>query len=525
MNEATSAATDLRITRAIVGALRERDLSGYAIWQWLGPVHGAQGGLSEANLYPTLYRLEATGLLESSWCEGERTRRTYRITAAGLAEAESHGWATLAPGRARGEGAPPGSGHDRSGWVWQSDLERPAGAADPDEIPAGLDVTRSDILEPAPVKAFLSELEASLQLSAVYRHDARNEIGDHIADSAAQLRAGGCEPKEAIAEAIATLGPAGELAAEISQAQLTQRRLRHGLQWASAEATLASFGTLALTWAVLATFTPALLWILTHVSGAIGFHLYAPNVAELHTEDLGIAGCVGAFVGARISMPVLSLKSRQAESVVWTKWALLGAPPLALLALIVPANLDPLSAATLTAIPIAWIVGTRRPKPAAGDVLTVRGVALTAAVAVALAILPGVRAWTFEPNHQPAGAPTYSSVPNVAVNWTGEAGGASSQVTVTTPVGSGWTDPQLVVWPARRVGFLIEPDQSSGRPTLVPNGGFIDFYSLSPYQSDWWVSATAVGPDGRRQTIATELRPGRPPHFHGNLVSWLLQAL
>src|SRR5674476_1436297 len=74
---------DLRITRAIVGALRERDLAGYAIWQWLGPVHGAQRGLSEANLYPTLYRLEAAGLLESSWCEGERTRRTYRITAAG----------------------------------------------------------------------------------------------------------------------------------------------------------------------------------------------------------------------------------------------------------------------------------------------------------------------------------------------------------------------------------------------------------------------------------------------------------
>ena len=524
MNEATSAATDLRITRAIVGALRERDLSGYAIWQWLGPVHGAQGGLSEANLYPTLYRLEATGLLESSWCEGERTRRTYRITAAGLAEAESHGWATLAPGRARGEGAPPGSGHDRSGWVWQSDLERPAGDADQDEIPAGLDVTRSDILEPAPVKAFLSELEASLQLSAVYRHDARNEIGDHIADSAAQLHAGGCEPKEAIAEAIATLGPAGELAAEISQAQLTQRRLRHGLQWASAEATLASFGTLALTWAVLATFTPALLWILTHVSGAIGFHLYAPNVAELHTEDLGIAGCVGAFVGARISMPVLSLKSRQAESVVWTKWALLGAPPLALLALIVPANLDPLSAATLIAIPIAWIVGTRRPKPAAGDVLTVSGVALTAAVAVALVILPGVRVWGFQPDREPAASAPYTSVPNVSMTWTGEPGGASSHVQVTLPEASGWSEAQLEVWPARREGIVIEPDPTAGRVTLASSVSVFDFPLLSPSQSDWWVTVSAVGTDGHRRTIAADLRLGRPPHFHGSLLNWLIQA-
>jgi DNA-binding PadR family transcriptional regulator len=521
MNEATSAATDLRITRAIIGALRDRDLSGYAIWQWLGPVHGAQGGLSEANLYPTLHRLEAAGLLESSWCEGERTRRTYRITAAGLREAESRGWATLAPGRTRGASAPGSSGE--TGWVWQSVLDAPAREADADS-PDGVDVGRSDIFELAPVKAFLGELEASLRLSAVYRHDARNEIGDHIADSAAQLRAGGCEPKEAITQAIATLGPASELAAEISQAQLTPKRLRRGLQWASAEATLPSFGTLALTWTVLATVTPALLWVLTHAGGAFGLHLYAPNVAELHTEDLGIAGCVGAFVGARLSMPALSLKSRQAESVVWTKWALLGAPPLALLALIVPANLDPLSAATLIAIPIAWIVGTRRPKPAAGDVLTVSGVALTAAVAVALVILPGVRVWGFQPDREPAGSAPYTSVPNVSMTWTGEAGGASSHVQVTLPEASGWSDVQLEVWPARREGIVIEPDPTAGRATLASSVSVIDFGLLSPSQSDWWVTVSAVGTDGQRHTIAADLRLGRPPHFHGSLLNWLIQA-
>jgi DNA-binding PadR family transcriptional regulator len=523
MKEATSAATDLRITRAIIGALRDRDLSGYAIWQWLGPVHGAQGGLSEANLYPTLHRLEAAGLLESSWCEGERTRRTYRITAAGLREAESRGWATLAPGRTRGASAPAGSSGETD-WVWQSVLDAPAREADADS-PDGLDVDRGDIFELAPIKAFLGELETSLRLSAVYRHDARNEIGDHIADSAAQRRAGGSKPNEAITEAIATLGPAVELAAEISQAQLTPKRLRHGLQWASAEATLASFGTLALTWTVLATVTPALLWVLTHAGGAFGLHLYAPNVGELHTEDLGIAGCVGAFVGARLSMPALSLKSRQAESVVWTKWALLGSPPLALLALIVPANLDPLSAATLIAIPIAWIVGTRRPKPAAGDVLTVSGVALTAAVAVALVILPGVRVWGFQPDREPAGSPPYTSVPNVSMTWTGEAGGASSHVQVTLPEASAWSDVQLEVWPARREGVVIEPDPTAGRATLAASVSVIDLALLSPNQSDWWVTISAVGTDGQRHTIAADLRLGRPPHFHGSLLNWLIQAL
>ena len=513
----------LRITRAIVGALRERDLSGYEIWRWLGPVHGANGGLSEANLYPTLHRLEAAGLLESSWCEGERTRRTYRITAAGLREAESHGWATLAPGRRRGAGAAPGSGEEEH-WVWQSDLEAPATDTHADSIPADLDVTRGDVAELAPVKAFLSQLEASLQLAAVYRNDARNEIGDHIADSAAQLRAAGCEPKEAVTEAIATLGPATELAAEISLAQLTPKRLRHGLQWASAEATLASFGMMALTWTVLATLTPALLWLLTHVGGALGFHLYAPNVGELHTEDLGIAGCIGAFVGARLSMPALSLKSRQAETVVWTKWALLGAPPLALMALLVPANLDPLSAATLVAIPFAWIAGTRRPRPPAGEVLTMRGVAL-AALAVVLVVLPGLRVWGFQPEQEPVGAASYTAAQSVSMNWIGEPGGTSWQVTANLPPGSGWHDPRLEVWPARREGILIAPDPTAIQATQVPNGSVVDLASLSPNQSDWWVTVSAIGVDGRRHTIAADVRLGRPPHFHGSLLNWLIYSI
>jgi hypothetical protein len=525
MSDGTSAASDLRITRAIVGALREHDLSGYAIWQWLGPVHGAQGGLSEANLYPTLYRLEASGLLDSSWCEGERTRRIYRITAAGLAEADSHGWATLAAGRRLGEGAPPGSGESESGWVWQSVLDTPAPAADADSVPEGVDVNRSDLVDLGPVKAFLGELEASLPLSAVYRHDACNEIGDHIADSAARLRADGCEPKEAITEAIATLGPPSDLAAEIGLAQLTPRRLRHGLQWASAEATLASFGAMALTWTILVALTPALLWLLAHIGAGAGVHLYAPNVGELHTEDLGIAGCVGAFVGARLSMPALSLKSRQAEPVVWTKWALLGAPPLALLALLVPANLDPLSAATLVAIPFAWIAGTRRPKPPAGDVVTVAGVAVTVAIAVVLLILPGVRVWRFEPDLEPAGSAPYTAVQNVSVNWAGGPGGASSRVSVSLPPGSDWQDVQLEVWPARREGIEIAPDPSAGVAAKVPNGAAIDFVSLSPTQSDWWVTVSAAGADGQRRTIAADLRLGQPPHFHGSLLEWLIHSL
>ena len=69
-----------------------------------GPKHGYEiGKLIErrsegaiafqmASLYPLLYRLEAQGLIEGRWKEGDRRRRFYRLTAAGrrvLAEQRS----------------------------------------------------------------------------------------------------------------------------------------------------------------------------------------------------------------------------------------------------------------------------------------------------------------------------------------------------------------------------------------------------------------------------------------------------
>jgi hypothetical protein len=110
------------------------------------------------------------------------------------------------------------------------------------------------------------------------------------------------------------------------------------------------------------------------------------------------------------------------------------------------------------------------------------------------------------------------------MTWTGEAGGAISHVQVTLPEASGWSDVQLEVWPARREGIVIEPDPTAGRATLASIVSVIDFALLSPSQSDWWVTVSAVGTDGQRHTIAADLRLGRPPHFHGSLLNWLIQA-
>jgi hypothetical protein len=84
---------------------------------------------------------------------------------------------------------------------------------------------------------------------------------------------------------------------------------------------------------------------------------------------------------------------------------------------------------------------------------------------------------------------------------------------------------QIEVWPASREAILIAPDPTASRATLASSGSIIDFTTLSPTQSDWWVTVTAVGADGERRTIAADLRLGRPPHFHGSLLNWLIQSL
>ena len=74
----------------------------------LGPVHGygvllrieqISGGaftIEQGSLYPALYKLEFTGMLEAEWGTSERNRRAkyYKLTAAGqkLLREETAGW-------------------------------------------------------------------------------------------------------------------------------------------------------------------------------------------------------------------------------------------------------------------------------------------------------------------------------------------------------------------------------------------------------------------------------------------------
>lgn len=71
----------------VLGVLRERDRHGYDIARVIEERSEGAIVFHSATLYPTLYKLERKGLIKGQWVEraGQRRRRFYRITKAGLA--------------------------------------------------------------------------------------------------------------------------------------------------------------------------------------------------------------------------------------------------------------------------------------------------------------------------------------------------------------------------------------------------------------------------------------------------------
>lgn len=521
------AGEDVRITRAVVGSLRGRDLTGFEIWQWLGPVHGATGQLTEATLYPTLYRLEAARLIEGRWSEDERTRRKYRITATGHREAAAQGWAEVAFRRRRGGPQPAGDGNGEGGdgneggegsgeWSWPADPAGAPGAAQLQvEDPAGSP-------EAIAAAAYIRQLDAALNLSVVYRTDVRDEIDDHLADSAARFNSPGTEGVDSMDQAIASLGPADELARAIDSAQLTDARLNRGLSWGSAVGMLTSLVGLALAWTILIFFTLIAMPAIVGISASFGVHLYAPITPEWHAEEFGLAGWVGAFVGARRSMPHLALQSRRSESAVWRIWSVAGAVPLTVAAVLVPASLDPLSTIVLLGIPVAWVLGTLRPAPLYGATIANRGAALGAAIMLVMLLFPGGRVWAYDPAAGPAAGPPTTRAETARVTWTGDQTTATWRVTIELGPTAGWHDARLELWPAVHSFVGIGPDPSAKSPAIAVDGEVVNLSRLSQSVPDWWAAVTAIGPDGQRHTVEADIQYGHPTHVQTNVAGWLI---
>ncbi len=73
----------------ILAVLEDEPRHGYAVIEELKARSGGQLALPEGTVYPALHRLEHAGLLASSWLDGTRKRRVYRLTGRGRRELSS----------------------------------------------------------------------------------------------------------------------------------------------------------------------------------------------------------------------------------------------------------------------------------------------------------------------------------------------------------------------------------------------------------------------------------------------------
>jgi PadR family transcriptional regulator, regulatory protein PadR len=98
------------IDTMLLAALRSGSAHGYALVSQVAERSGGAFELAEGTIYPALHRLEADGLVESSWTQhAGRRRRVYAITGRGEAAlAERSGdWRAFARGmNALLEGSP-----------------------------------------------------------------------------------------------------------------------------------------------------------------------------------------------------------------------------------------------------------------------------------------------------------------------------------------------------------------------------------------------------------------------------------
>ena len=71
----------------LLATLRRGPLHGYGLVEELREISDGAFDLAEGTVYPALYRLEAAGLLASTWSTSSgRRRRAYRLTRRGRAE-------------------------------------------------------------------------------------------------------------------------------------------------------------------------------------------------------------------------------------------------------------------------------------------------------------------------------------------------------------------------------------------------------------------------------------------------------
>jgi hypothetical protein len=429
---------------------------------------------------------------------------------------------------------------------------------------------------PAEIDDYLRRLGAGLDLPAHVRAEIASEMAGHFRDSIAAIESEGLDPERAAREAIARLGSLTELAAELTSAHRTTRRLLAGAAGGVFHATLGAAGGWLLGIAIVAAalcesavVTGTLLKPPTEfVFASLPALRAALAGLPMVTALLAWASCVAAFVAARRGVAVSTRISRRAPAAVRRIWAIGGFATLFVAVVFVvsgPQNL--ISVLSLLAVPFAFATAaltTTTPR-----ISLPRGKAVAAICVLAIlsaSFARNVPAWSGPPpdvaNTPQAHAAQLREFDRVAPSWTyidghpllaeggGNWGSGVIEQTVNVWDPEPWTpgpaaqtllqfnDVRFEAWRAVRL------EASSDIAEWIPDPAYSAPYSTAPADfsdgqmyirvvsrgggrptTEWMVFVTGIGPDGRRYRLnEPEFNVGGGPlesSFTGTIWQWL----
>jgi uncharacterized membrane protein len=432
---------------------------------------------------------------------------------------------------------------------------------------------------PVEIDEYLSRLGAGLDLPAHVRAEIALEMAGHFRDSIAAIESEGLDPERAAREAIARLGSPTELAAELTSAHRTTRRLLVGAAGGVFQATLGAAGGMLLGIAIVA----AALCGAAVVTGTllrppmefVFASLPALRAAlaglPMATALLSWACCVAAFVAARRGVAVSTRMSRRSPAAVRRIWAIAGFATLFVAAVfLVPAPQNLVSVLSLLAVPFMFAAAAltnstprvslpRRKVIAAIGVLAILSTSFARNVPAWSGPLPDVA------NTPQAHAAQLREFDRVAPAWTyvgghpvlAEGGGLWGSGVITQTINVWTFDPSTVDATAQELSQFkdirfeawraVRFDASPAIAEWIPDPAYSAPYATAPADfnegqmsigqgqvefdvshvrtTEWIVFVTGIGPDGRRYRLnEPEFNMGGGPlvsSFTGTVWQWL----
>ena len=432
---------------------------------------------------------------------------------------------------------------------------------------------------PAEIDEYLRRLGAGLDLPAHVRAEIVSEMAGHFRDSIAAIESEGLDPERAASEAIARLGSPTELAAELTSAHRTTRRLLAGAAGGVFHATLGAAGGLLLGIAILAAalcgsavvtgtlLKPPTEFVFANLPALRAALAGLPMVTAL----LAWACCVAAFVAARRGVAVSTRISRRTPAAVRRIWAIPGFATLFVVAVFVvsaPQNL--LSVVSLLAVPFAFATGaltSSTPRISLPRRKVIVAIGVLAILSASFA--RNVPAWSGPPpdvaDTPQAHAAQLREFDRVAPAWTyvdghpvlAEGGGLWGSGVITQTVGTWGFDPETSGPAAQALSLFkdirfeawraVRFDASPDIAEWIPDPAYSAPYSTAPADfnagpigsvyaqvefdvghvrtTEWIVFVTGIGPDGRRYRLnEPEFNMGGGPlvsSFTGTMWQWL----